>query len=391
MNQVRRVALLMGQDLSFNRDVIRGVRAYAVHKNWIFRNGPVELPIIPYLRDWRPHGVIAHLFASEVSRQVLKLRKPLVDTACTLDKLNVPTVDVDHTAVGRMAAEYFLKRGFTHFGFFGSDSARYSKIREASFCQSLAAVGHDVSSCHGEYVHHLPAMAGWRTVDQQLQQWLCGLAKPVAIFSSNDVAARSLADMCNQLDINVPGEVAILGVDDDELECMLATPPLSSVAIPAEQIGYEAARLLDKMMSGKKTSKEPLFLPPTRITTRQSTDTLAVDDMEVAAALTFMRKHIADNLSVAKIVAEIGAVRRSLERRFRDKLGCSVGEELRRTRVEIAKGLLADTRLSMPTVARHAGFSNAQRLAVVFHQVMGLSPSAYRNQTQMNAAKSSPD
>jgi LacI family transcriptional regulator len=177
-------------------------------------------------------------------------------------------------------------------------------------------------------------------------------------------------------------------VDDDELECLLASPPLSSIALPAERIGYEAAQLLDQMMSGGDAPGEPIFLPPVRVVTRQSTDTLAVDDPAVAAALAFIRQHIGEDLSVAKIVAEIGVVRRELERRFRVLLGCSVGEELRRVRVEAAKGLLTDTLLSMPAVARHSGFSNAQRLAVVFHQMTGCSPSAYRRQAQVDKAGS---
>ena len=121
--------------------------------------------------------------------------------------------------------------------------------------------------------------------------------------------------------LNIPDEIAVLGVDDDDLECMMATPPLSSVAIPAEQIGYEAAQLLDRIMSGEKVSKEPVVLPPIRVVTRQSTDTLAVDDPAVAAALVFIRQNIAENLSVAKIVAEVGIVRRELERKFRAPVG----------------------------------------------------------------------
>lgn len=386
MSAVKRIALLMSHD-GFSRDAMRGIRAYAVQKEgWTFRNGPAEMQTVPYLRDWRPHGIIAQLFLPEVARQILKLRKPLVDTAFTIEGLKLPSVDVDHTAVGRLAAEHFLKQGFKHFAFFGSASSRYSKARETSFRQCLVAAGYEVLSCYGEYMHHLPTMSGWRSTDQQVRQWLQQLPKPVAVFSSNDVAARSLADMCGQLGISVPGQVAILGVDDDELECLLATPPLSSIAIPSERIGYEAARLLDQMMSGEETPAEPLFLPPLRVVRRQSTDMLAVDDPAVAGALAFIRQNVAADLSVAKIVAEVGIVRRELERRFRTRLGCSVGEELRRVRVETAKGLLTDTSLSMPTIARHSGFSNAQRLAVVFHQATGLSPSAYRRRAQIEAS-----
>lgn len=376
----------MGQDLSFCRDAIRGIRAYALQKSgWVFRNGPAELQMIPYLRDWRPNGIITALFLPVVARQLVKLRKPLVDTACAIDELagKVPSIDVDHTDVGILAAEHLLERGFEHFGFFGSEAARYSRMREESYRGRLAQAGFSVSSCYGEYVHYVPATTSWKAIEQRVHRWLRQLPKPVAIFVSNDVPARNLADMCGQLRLRVPDEVAILGVDNDELECSLASPPLSSIAIPSERIGYEAARLLDRMMSDEKVPCEPVFLPPVRIVIRQSTDVLAIDDPAVASALAYIRQHAAENISAAKVISKIGIVRRDLERRFRAMLGCSILDELQRVRVELAKGLLSDTRLSMPAVARHSGFSTPQRLAVVFHKRTGMSPSAYRRQADL--------
>ena len=357
----------------------RGIRAYAVQKNdWVFRNGPAELQIIPYLRDWRPHGIIANLFLPEVARQVVKLHKPVVDTACTLEGLKMPTVDVDHVAVGRLAADYFLQPGFTHFGFFGSETARYSGMRKKAFANGWRRSAADVSSCYGEYVHNLPATTSWKLIEQKVRHWLRQLPKPAAIFVCNDIPARNLADMCNQLHLHVPGQIAILGVDDDELECLLASPPLSSIAIPAARIGYEAAQLLDAMMSGQGVSREPLLLPPVRVVVRESTDTLAVDDPAVAAALSFIRQRARENITVATMVAQIGVVRWELERNFRAVLGCSIRDELRRVRVELAKGLLTDTQLPMRAIARQSGFYNSQRLAIVFRQAAGMSPSAYR-------------
>jgi len=386
MSQSQRIALLMGQDLSFCRDAIRGIRAYAMQKsNWIFRNGPAELQIVPYLRDWQPHGIIANLFLPEAARQVVNLRRPVVDTACTLDELSgkIPTVDVDHAVIGRLAAEHFIERGYVNYAFFGSQTARYSKMREASYRQRLAEDGFEVSCCYGECLRYMTTTTGWKAVDRQTMHWLKRLPKPAAIFVSNDIPARILADMCGQLRLRVPDQVAILGVDDDEMECLLASPPLSSVAIPAERIGYEAAQLLDRMMSGESVSREPIFLPPVRVVIRQSTDVLAIDDPAVASALAFLRQHARENISVTVMVSNLGVVRRDLERKFRKLMGCSILDELQRVRVELAKGLLSDTRLPMPAVARNAGFSNASRLAIVFHRRTGMSPSAYRRQARL--------
>ncbi len=374
----------MGQESSFCRDVLGGIRIYAMHrKPWVFRNGPPRLEMIRPLREWKPHGIIAHLFDEQVARAVLRLRRPVVDIACTLPKLKIPTVDVDHTAVGRMAAEHFLDRGFRRFGFFGSSRARYAIAREASFRQRLAEAGFEVSSCHVEYVPQLPTAASWRRIDNQVLRWLKRLPKPVAVLASNDVPARDLTDMCRRLALRVPDNVAVLGIDNDEVECGLSSPPLSSVAIPMERIGCAAAELLDRLMAGKAAPTETVFLPPVRVVARQSTDMLAIDNPAVSAALSYIRKHAAEGVSVRATVNRTAQGRRSLECRFRDLVGRTMLQEIHRVQVEIAKGLLAETNLAMPAIARRAGFVNAARLCVVFRRVTGLPPTAYRQRSMI--------
>ena len=143
-----------------------------------------------------------------------------------------------------LAADHFLTRGYRNFGYFGSGLAHYSQLRLASFREAVEQAGFEVHACHVEY---LPRLSGASQLEERQcagPAWLRELAKPVAVLADHDVPAHDLADMCQLLGLRVPDDVAILGVDDDELECQLAFPPLSSVAIPAEQIGFEAARLL---------------------------------------------------------------------------------------------------------------------------------------------------
>jgi LacI family transcriptional regulator len=364
--------------------VIRGIRAYGIQKNdWTFRNGLPDMQIIPYLRDWKPHGIIANLFSNDVAKAVVRLRKPLVDTACALEGLKTPTVDVDQEAVGRLAAEYLVKRGFTHFGFFGSTHAFYSKLREIGFRNALEQFGYSVSSCHGEYLCQVLNATSWKQLDQDIDKWLRQLPKPVAIFACNDVPARNLADRCCQLGLHIPNQVALLGVDDDELECPLTSPPLSSIAIPAERIGYEAAKLLDQMMSGDPAPAAPVFLQPLGVVTRQSTDTMVIEDPIVLAALTYIDRHATRPITVGKVVHEVGCGRRDLERRFRLILNRSVLDQIRWVRIDRAKNILLCTDLAMPAVAAQAGFSNAQRFAIVFKQLTGMAPTTYRRQAKI--------
>jgi LacI family transcriptional regulator len=384
MGKLRRIALLIGQDLSFSRDVIRGIRAYALRKpEWAIRNGPPDVQILPSLREWKPDGVIAELFHAEFARRLLRLRRPVIDTAFWLPNLKVGVVDVDQAAVGRMAAEYLLSLHLTRFAFFGSASAEYSRVRLESFRQRLREAGHEISVCHGEYVHEAPTRTSWKRMESQTRRWLQQLPKPVGLFASNDVLARSLADMCGQLGLHVPDEVALLGVDDDELECLLTSPPLSSIAIPGERIGYEAAKMLDRAMADRRSGMGRLFLPPIRVVARQSTDTMAIRDPAVSAALRYIQSSAVSGANVAAVVQAAGVGRRDLERRFRRLVGRSVLQELRRARIEQAKKLLSSTDLSMPAIARLSGFSSAHRLAIVFHRTCGMPPTAYRRESQV--------
>jgi len=384
MATLRRIALLMGQDLGFCRDVIRGIRAYAIRKpDWAIRNGPPDVGILPSLREWKPDGIIAELFHSEFARRLLRMNKPVVDTAFWLPNLKVRVVDVDHAAVGRMAAEYLVSLNLERFAFFGSASAEYSRIRLQSFRQRLREAGFEITICHGEYLREAPTTTSWKKMESQTRRWLRQLPKPVGIFASNDVLARSLADMCSQLGLHIPDEVALLGVDDDELECLLTSPPLSSIAIPGERIGYEAAKLLDQAMKGKRSAAGRVLLPPIRVVARQSTDTMATGDPVVIAALRYIHSAATEGANVANVVHATGVGRRELERKFRAIVGRSVLQELRRVRIEQAQKLLASTDLPMPAIARLSGFSSAHRLAIVFHRTCGMPPTAYRRQSQI--------
>ncbi len=379
MDKTKRIALLMGQDIGYCRGLLRGIHTYAVHKNnWVFRDGPPDMPIIEALHEWRPHGIIAHLYNREFADKLIALRKPLVNTTSTLSHLKTPLVEVDHHEVGRLAAEHFLQRGFKHFGYYGSAWAGFSKQREEGFRHALAQGGYTLSSCYAEYLPRPPLNASWKRTDRQVREWLLQLPKPAAILASNDIPARHLAEMCRQIGLQVPYDIALLGVDNDELECLLSHPPLSSVVAPSEQIGYEAAQLLDRLMSGHRRPQKTIHVPPPHIVTRESTDIVAIADPEVSAAVAYIRDHAGENIGAAEVVQGLNMARRGVERRFRSFLGRTILQEIQRVRIERAKHLLAETNLPMPMIAVRSGFSTPQRLAAIFRQVAGQSPSAFR-------------
>lgn len=379
-----RIALLLDRSLSFVRDVLRGIRAYGASRRpqWIIRDGPPRLNVVNRVQEWRPHGIIAGLVVPQVAHALMRTRKPLVDTAFALPNLNVPAVDVDHAAVGRMAAEYFLDHRFVHFGFFGSESVRYAQLEERSFRERLAEQGYAVSSCYSDFLPEAKASTLWKKSPQKLVRWLRRLPKPVAIFVNEDTPARYLADLCGQLGLEIPDAVAILGVGNDELECRLNTPLLSSIAVPSQDIGYEAAALLDRLIAGQSAPAEPILLPPLRVITRHSTDIMAIEDEIVQAAIQHVRRHASEPMQVADVAHALAVGRRDLERRFRRLLNRSVLEEIHRARIEQAAILLADTHLPVSTVARRAGFTSTRQLDVLFTRLKDMTPTAFRRRAQ---------
>jgi len=383
MAKLKRIALLMGQDIGYCRGVLHGIRTYAIRRaDWVFHDAPPEMRTLGPLREWQPHGIIAHLFDAAFARRVLALKKPLVNVTSTFLNLPAPIVDVDNHLAGRLAAAHFLERGFRNFGFFGSAWTGFSKQREEGFREALAAAGQSLTSSYSEFLPRPPTNSSWKLRDRQVHDWLLAIRKPAAILASNDYPARRLADMCHQLKLRVPEDVALLGIDNDELECLLASPPLSSVVNPAEKIGFEAARMLDELMSGRQLTEKVLSVPPTHIVTRESTDIVAVADPDVSAAVKFIAAHTAENIGVAEVVARLAMARRGLERRFRKLLGRSIHEEIQRVRMDRARYLLAETDLAMRAVAIQSGFSTPQRLAAVFRQITGEPPMAYRQRSR---------
>jgi LacI family transcriptional regulator len=380
MPDTRRIALIVAMSFIYGRAVLRGVYAYAKKGlPWVFNAALPGTNAGRVLADWEPAGVIGHLSAPGDARAVERLGRPAVNVSGVLRDVGVPRVGVDDGAVGRMAADHFIERGFRTFGFMGELDTAYSEGRLAGYREALGGRGYDCEVFVGPGV---PVSAyqerSWKLSDAEITRWLTSLQTPVAVFACNDVMALRLSEGCRLAELRVPEDVAILGVDDDKLLCEMARPPLSSVRLPIEQVGFEAARMLDEMLAGRRPPDEPVLLPPSHVVTRQSSDILAVGDRDVADALRFIRTHAADAIGVSDVLRDAAVSRRVLERRFRKVLGRSPLEEITRVRIERAKQALSETDMPMAQVARASGFSGASRLSVVFSRQTGLTPTAFR-------------
>jgi len=374
-----RVALLIETSNAYARGLLGGVQAYIrENKPWSIYMAEQARGDEPpaWLKDWKGDGIIARIENAAVAKVITALALPTVDMSAGRIMPQLPCFEIDETAVGQMAADHFLERGFKNFAYCGDSRFVWSKRRGEAFAKALAA--------HGHTVHDYDAPQGTgKAVDDEMQSirdWLQSLPKPVAIFCCYDIRGRLVLDACRNQAIAVPDRAAVLSVDNDELLCSLAYPPLSSIIPNAAGAGYQAAALLARMMAGQKPGAECRYLAPTGIITRQSTDVLAVDDAQVARAVQYIREHACQGICVDDVVAQCGISRRLLEGRFKKHIGRSPHEEITRVQVLRVQDLLANTDLQLIEIADRAGFKYVEYLSAVFKQKVGIPPGKYRAQ-----------
>lgn len=379
-----RIGLVFGYGLSYYRDIVRGVLAFAgARPHWSFTPIATDPAALDGLRPLDLDGLIAHVFTRALGEALLRIGKPAVNVSGVLPGLEMPRVMADHEQVGRLAASHLLDRGLRHFGFFGYTDHAFSTGREAGFRSEVGRAGRRVSSYLSDDPLHPEPTGLWRW-DDGLQRWLVGLPRPVGVLASHDIQGVQVSEACRRAGLRVPDEVALLGVDDDDFFCEVARPSLSSVALPGERIGYEAARMLEELLGGRDRRRRPrtLLLPSPGVVTRRSSDVLAIEDGDVAAAVRFIRAHALGPIGVPDVLEAVPASRRSLERRFRGALGRGLGQEIRRVRIEKAKGLLSGSEMPIAQVATNSGFSEAKHLSTMFRRETGLTPTEYRTRSR---------
>jgi LacI family transcriptional regulator len=380
VQKIRKIALLMERLVGFNHDVLQGVRDYAAPKKaWMCHFVDPKSEYMDVLQEWNPHGIIAFLFDERTLTNLQQLKCPFVDVATWQGSSKIPRISVDDVAVGRLAAEHLMDLGLERFAFVGRIHYTFSEMRQKGFQNVLHENGFDCTA-YALNDEHVPVSQPWTMggVNANLSDWVRSLPKPIGIFADNDERALMVSEACFAGEIDVPSQVAILGVDNDPYLGSLGYPPLSSIATPARRVGYEAALLLDRLMAGARAPDKAILLPPTTVVSRRSTDTLAINDPYVAAAVRLIRERACDGLTVPEVIKAAPVGRRTLEKLFKDHLGHSLLDEIRHVRLLRAQHLLATTDLPVDSVATRSGFGSATWLATTFSQELGVSPRAYR-------------
>lgn len=388
-----RVALLIESSRAYGRGLLLGVAKFVrEHGRWsIFLQERSLGDVSPgWLKEWEGDGIIARVENRPMAEAIRRLGLPAVDVRYLLPNLAMPSIRTDDEAVARVASEHLLERGFRHFAFCGFDGADYSDIRRDSFAERIAQAGF---RCHAFEDPQKPRRASTLEYEEHglkyedlVASWLKDLPKPIGLMACNDIRGQQVLNACRAIGVAVPDEVAVIGVDNDEVLCDLSDPPLTSVIPNTERIGYEAAALLDRMMAGARAPKHPIFIEPAGIVTRGSTEVLAIEDRHIAAAVRFIREHACEGIDVSDVLRAVPLSRSTLERRFGRALGRSPKDEILRVRLNRAKQLLVQTDFSLALVAEKVGFEHTEYLSVIFKKKTGLTPGQFRTQSRITEA-----
>lgn len=388
---MRTIALIIDTVGSYGRGLLSGVARFVqTHIGWqvIYeeRKGIDNLP--KWLVRGSCQGILARV---RDQKQLISLRRlgvPLV----SLGEVSQQAHDVtelfsDHRMIGRLAAEHLIDRQLRHFGFYGSGGAFFSELRLDGFRSYLTGQMHEAHIFLEEKWE--PGVSRYKRrgdpfwEDAQLNQWLTQLPKPIGIMACNDYFGRLLLSACQRNGVHVPNEVAVIGVDNDEIICDLAVPPLTSVDPAAEAIGFRAAELLEEMLQGHSIPPGTIYFPPKGIVARASTNTIAVADTVIVKALQFIRdqggigittEDILDHLSKSSLLVS----RSTLERKFQSQLGFAPHAEIARDRLERIERLLTSTNYSLARIADIVGMTAEQQLTAFFRRYRGMTPGTFR-------------
>lgn len=381
--RIPQVAVLVDTSRSYGRDIVRGIRRYvAEHGPWSLYLEPRDLRsrFPDWLKDWPGDGILSRTVDAAMLRQLKATKLPVIELRTTVLPHSFPFVGMDNRIVGTRVAEHLRNRGFQRFACYLDTAEAFFVERSEYFAQTLRAHGFECSlfKSGGAGTKRLR----WDEHQRALSEWLTSLEKPVGVFAVNDQLGFWLLDAARRAGIAVPEEVAVVGAENDNMLCDTASPPLSSVRLRGQAVGYEAARMLDEWMAKQRVPKpgEKHLLAPGDIVVRQSSDIVAVEDPRIAEALRFIRQHATEQIDVTRVARETALSRSVLERRMKALIGRSPGEEINRIRFAAVEKLLTQTDLTLDAIAARCGFTHPQYMAEAFRKRAGMTPGEFRRQ-----------
>ena len=371
MDRPRNVLLLTGSYLESFYPI---VAEYADRRNWQVEIAERFNPP----RDWNGDGVLSMFLDEPVMNAFLdslvRRRIPIVDLFGIKMRRGMGAVIHDNEALGRLAAEHFMARGFRHAAFYAFEWTRQHDERYASFAAAWRG------EAPAKWIW--PKDPGFRPGRKALVDWtlrkIRATPKPLAIYTYNSYNAAFVARTCLDNGIAVPHNVAILSANDRPIHTCRKSMQISGIDRDEERKYRTAVELLDRMMTGKADRNTVVSIRPKGVITRRSTDVTAVEDETLRKAASFISRDISAHFGPSQIAAKLGVSLRKLNAKSKDELGHSVLDEIMRLRIEEAKRMMLGTDLKLAAIAAATGFCNASYFSKAFRGLVGCVPRTWR-------------
>ena len=374
---------------AFPSKLLSGIVRYSRRKEqWVICRMPpaykslIGIPgVVKWAKDWGADAVIGQF---EQNDDVgLFARNGIVCVAQDFKQRfkNIPNITADYIGTGRMAARYYLERGFKHFGFFGFNQVCWSDERCEGFRKEVesAGIGATVHIYNLQDIDHL-----WYYERDKLREWLRSIPKPIGIMACDDNQGNNLVEACHSAGVKIPSEVSVMGVDNDELLCSLGSTALSSIYVDIEDGGYRTAELIEQLVTNPDIRVGDVVLRPIKVVERISTAAFATDDVQIQKAVKFIHQNYQKKISVSDVMEEVALSRRLLERRFKSVTGQTLYQYISDQKIRHFAEMLHDTNDQVVNIALSLGETDTKSISRRFKQIYGCSPVEWREKFQKN-------
>jgi LacI family transcriptional regulator len=376
-----KILVLIDSATEFSRRFLTGLIQYANENGpWTFyrllsyyKALYGESGIVERIKEWKIEAVIAQWEYEGVD---------------FLDQLDIPVflqsyrnisgrfskISGDYIGAGVMAAQFFAKRHFKNFAFYGNKNFFWSKARAEGYRREVERIRGNYYYFESELLDSMQ----WSREHVELDNWLQGLPKPVALFACDDNFALQVSEMCKVNNINIPDELSLLGVDNDELICNLSHPSISSIVTDDENGGYQTGKMLQNLILNKNNIPFNINIDPVRIELRQSTEKYNISDSYVKTVLDYIHENIRLNISIDELTAIVPLSRRNLEKKFREATGTSVHQFILDKKVDLISTELLTTDKDLLDIAIETGFNDVRNVYRIFKKYTGYTPVSFR-------------
>lgn len=378
---MKRVLILIDYSSEFSRRLLRGLIQYShEHGPWIFYRLPTyyktlygEEGVVRWAKEWKADAIIAR-WDNEDPNLLTSLNIPIILQNYKSRSACFSNLTGDYYGTGTMAARFFIKRRFRNFAFYGNKGVVWSRERSEGFRREVEKAGGNYYYFESENLNG----EEWNTRYIELDQWLLSLPKPVGLFACDDNFALRASQFCTINNIKIPEEISLLGVDNDELICHLSDPPISSIVIDVEKGGYEAGRLIDRMMSGEAEEPMNIMIQATRIELRKSTEKYDISNEYILQVVNYIEENFNSDINIEGLTEMVPLSRRNLEVKFKEEMGTSIYQFILTCRIEYFAHLLLTTNRTLYDLALESGFNDCKNIARIFKKIKGYTPVEYR-------------